>query len=128
MDPVPRHGITRRSALAFGAAGLATLTRGVPLAAAAQPVRGLTVEPAAFGPDGVSAVLTAPARFGLLGLLDARRAPGLEVRTRARGGGPSPCLTSSVQHRVALDMRLSRLLRTISGLGQATLPAAMGTI
>lgn len=98
MDPVPRHGITRRSALAFGAAGLATLTRGVPLAAAAQPVRGLTVEPAAFGSDGVSAVLTAPARFGLLGLLDARRAPGLEVRTRARGGGWGPWLRVHAGH------------------------------
>ena len=87
MDPVPRHGITRRSALALGAAGLATLTRSVPGAAAASPVRGLTVQPSEFGADGLSAVLRAPARFGLLGLLDVRRARGLEVRVRARGRG-----------------------------------------
>ncbi len=98
MDPVPRHGITRRSALALGAAGFATLTRGVPGAAAAVPLRGLTVAPSAFATDGVSAVLRAPARFGLLGVLDARRAPRLEVRTRVSGGAWSPWLRVHAGH------------------------------
>ncbi len=98
MDPVRSHAITRRSALVLGAAGLTTLTRVAAPARGAAPVRGLTVDPSAFGPSGVSGVLVAPARFGLLGLLDARRAPRLQVRTREHGRAWGPWLALHAGH------------------------------
>ena len=86
MDPVPRHGITRRSALALSAAGIATLATGGPAAAAsATPIEGFSVGPDAFGADGLSAPLRAASRFGLLGVLDPRTVAGLQVRTRRDG-------------------------------------------
>ena len=97
MDPVPRHGITRRSALVLGAAGVATLATGGSTAAAA-PLRRLLVQPGAVGPDGLTAVLRAPARFGLLGLADAGRARGLQVRTRTAHGAWSPWLAVHAAH------------------------------
>ncbi|MSW96712.1 MAG: hypothetical protein F2796_07950, partial [Actinobacteria bacterium] len=84
----PASGLTRRHALAVGAAaGAATLLRGslLPAPARAQ-TRDLVVPREAFGRDGRTGPLAAPA-FVLLGV----RSPlglgaSLEVRTRRRGG------------------------------------------
>src|SRR5437764_5994640 len=90
VDAAP---LTRRHALALGAAaGLSSLLAAPARSAWGASRRGgprsfgMHVARDAFGRDGRTGVLRAPARFDLVGV----RAAGLEVRVRARGGAWSP--------------------------------------
>jgi len=89
--------LTRRRALALGAAaGLSSiLSRALPDAVAAVPGRqrrsfAFDLAPGAFGPDGRTAVLSAPRPFDLLGARTAAAVAHLEVRVRSRAGRWSP--------------------------------------
>lgn len=84
--------ITRRGALALGAASAATLALRPlvhPAQAAADGTEAfrLRVPRASFGPDGRSQVISAGQPFDLVGLLEPGRHGAVELRAR-RAGGP----------------------------------------
>lgn len=93
-DQIPRvpGALTRRAALALGAASAATLV----LRPAVSPAQAaddgtaafrLRIPRGSFGPDGRSPVISAGQPFDLVGLLDPARHGTVEVRAR-RSGGP----------------------------------------
>src|SRR4051794_32834252 len=91
MDGTPRHGLTRRHALALGAlTGAASLAHGGarPAAALAAPRSfGLRVPPDAFAHGLLTEPLRTPARFVLLGVRDPSALDAaLHVRARRAGG------------------------------------------
>jgi hypothetical protein len=94
--------LTRRRALALGAAaGLSAALTRAPAPAWARPAAvprgfGLDVGAAAFGADGRTAVLRAPARFDLLGVRG--RVAGLQVRARRDGAAWSPWVPIGAGH------------------------------
>ena len=93
---ISETALTRRAALALGAASAATLLL-QPSASLADGAAGdgtqafrLKVPRGSFGPDGRTAAISAGRPFELVGLLDPGRHGAVEVRSRRAGGPWSP--------------------------------------
>jgi hypothetical protein len=86
------RALTRRGAIALGAASAATLmlrplaSPGDAVAADGTEAFTLRVPGAAFGPGGTSRPVSPGRAFSLVGLLDPGRHPAVEVRARREGG------------------------------------------
>ena len=100
------RALTRRGALALGAASAATLmlrplaSPGDAVAADGTEAFTLRVPGAAFGPGGTSRPVSPGRSFSLVGLLDPGRHPAVEVRARREGGPWTPWspMRESVDH------------------------------
>lgn len=98
--------LSRRGALALGAASAATLmlrplgSPGDALAADGTEAFTLRVPASAFGLDGTSRPISAGRPFSLVGLLDPGRHPAIEVRARRGDGSWTPWapMRESVDH------------------------------
>lgn len=105
-SPSDHRPLTRRGALALGAASAATLmlrplaSAGDALAADGTEAFTLRVPASALGPSGVSRPISAGRPFSLVGLLDPGRHPAVEVRARRQGGGWTPWapMRESIDH------------------------------